>query len=87
MNHALAGGNVMLKRIVAAAVLALIVSPALAEPVDTANAGMAQPVAGPTKPGARLSYQMPKSEGVVSEQRVQQEKQVAEKMACTCHHE
>ncbi len=82
----------MTKRLVAAAVLMLTVAPALAAPSwEERNAWRLQTVAGPTKPGARLSYQAPKSEGVVSAQGAQQEEssaknsQAAEKMACNCH--
>ncbi len=64
----------MLKRLAAVAVLALAASTALAA------------TTGPTKPGARLSYRAPPSEGVVAKQHVQpKERLVLNKMPCSCH--
>jgi hypothetical protein len=75
----------MLKRIVAAAVLALTAAPALASDVKgDPDSRSSQIVTGWTKPAARFSYQAPPSEGAVSDQRAQQEKQSTEKMACSC---
>ncbi len=77
----------MLKKIVVGVVLMLTVTPALAGPSrEEREASRLQTVVGSTKPGAKLSYQAPVSEGVVSEPGTQKERQPAEKLACSCHH-
>lgn len=77
-------------KIVAAVVLMLGAVPAFAAD-DSADAAGAradvQTVSGPTKPGARLSYQAAKSEGSITQGGAQHEKASTEKaMACACHH-